>query len=170
MTDNNKFKFLKKNINDPNWLNSFKEEHKKQTNKRSLAINAKKDTEDLILKLHEEISKQSQELRRLNYDEGASISKMKKELYKDNKSKDYSLVLKIITFLQILVLVMLLLGMFNIMNKLVLTIVVVILYIFVVLVIFVKFNNDKGRDKFNYNEYKIEMKPEKVCNFKPKAK
>lgn len=169
MTDVTKLKFLKKNINDPNWLNTYKEEYNKQTNKRILAINDKNDTENLIIKLNDEINKQSQELRRLNYEYGASVSNIKKELYKDKQTNDNNLVLKIITFFQILVLVVLLLGMFNILNKLVLTILVVILYLFVIGVIVVKLNNDNGRDKFNYNEYKIEIKPEKVCNFKPKV-
>lgn len=169
MTQNNEYLFLKKNLNSQNWNEQYKQEFDKQTQKRMNALKKKQDNEDLIVNLNEEINKQSQELRRLTYEEGASISKIKKELYKDDKSKDNNLVLKLITILQVIVLITLLLGMFNIMNKLVLTIVVVFIYIIVIIVIFIRINKDKGRDKFNYNEYNIKMSKNNVCNFKPSS-
>lgn len=166
MAQNNQYQFLKKNINSPGWNKQYKEEYDRQTKRRMDAEKDKKYNEDLVVKLNEEINKQSQELRRTTYEEGASISKIKKELYDDSKAKDYKVMLKIITILQVLVLITLLFGVFNVMNKLVLTIVVVFIYIIVVIVLFVKLNRDKGRDSFNYNEFKIEVKPEGVCSFK----
>lgn len=161
------YQFLKKNISSPDWFELYKKEYDKQTRRRLDVVKDKHDNEELVVKLNGEINKQSQELRKLTYEEGASVSKIKQELYKDSKSKDDNLALKIITILQVLVLITLLLGMFNVMNKLILTIVVVFIYIIVVLVVFIRFNKDKGRDSFNYNEFKIEVKPEGVCSFKP---
>ena len=167
MTQETDYIYLKKTIKTPTWSEQYKEEYNKQTLQQIEAEKDKQNTEELIIKLNEEINKQSQELRKLTYDEGAAVSKIKKELYKDSKSKDDNFALKMITILQVIVLITLLLAIFNVMNKLVLTIVVVFIYIIVILVIFVKINKDKGRDSFNYNEFKIEVKPGGVCSFKP---
>ena len=148
------------------FMNNFEDEYRRVHEEKADIERKSQETEDIIIKINNEINAKGKELREANYQEGASISKMKKEIYNDEKNKDDSKLFNVITVLQILVLVALLLGLFNVVNTLFITIIIIVIYIVIVLAVVIKVKNDNGRDKFDYNQYNIELEGGGVCDVK----
>jgi hypothetical protein len=125
------------------------------------------ETAERVVDLKNDINKRSSYLRELEFKEGALKAQTEKNIYDNNKYTDMKDVYKIIFGIHGLILIIMLLGLFRVVNSLVIVIIIFILYIIICGLILYKHKYDKDRNKFKYKEFDVKFEPKKVCSFNP---
>lgn len=120
-----------------------------------------------IIELKNDINRRSSYLRELLFKEGALKEKLKKNIYDNNKYIDRKDIYKIVFGIHAAILIVMLIGFFNLMNSMIVVIVILILYILICGLLLYKFKFDTNRNKFKYKEFDVGFERNNVCSFNP---
>ena len=117
--------------------------------------------------LENDIKIKKRKLRGVISTHGAAQEKWKQVIYDNQQFENKYKFYLIVSTLHFFILILLVMGFFDFINKFLITIGIFILYLIIIGVFVVKMDFNRDRNEFNYNEFNIKFDPSGVCNVKP---